>query len=337
MWKPRTCAPGEAEGHDRLKNLPCRIDFGKPRWDQQYYSGRARHFFTVTNPLKLLVSNAELAKSEEIVTRYKRGETPDLTVDQLWHYKHTYDSAYHPETGEKLPLFGRMSSQMPVNMALTGSMLIAYNNVPVSMFLQFANQSYNALVNYSNRSGSSPIPTSTLVTSYVLATSGAMATVAGFNKIAKRFPPVIARFGPFAAVCAANAVNIPCMRSTELFNGTEVVDDKGRLVGRSKQAAVEGISLVLISRILMAAPGMVILPLMVEKMEKKGMFQARPWINPVFQILGCGALLVFTTPLCCAIWPQQMSVRVDSLEPEIQQNAKRMGLTSEYLTYNKGL
>lgn len=89
-----------------------RIDLDKPRWDQSTFEGRAKHFLTVTSPFMVLASDEKLDKAKELVDAYRAGKEPaGTTEDEVWAAKHLYDSAFHPDTGEKMFLPGRMSFQ----------------------------------------------------------------------------------------------------------------------------------------------------------------------------------------------------------------------------------
>lgn len=205
----------------------------------------------------LLCSPKQLDDAKQIVDRYRAGdELTHLSDDQIWDAKHVYDSAYHPDTGEKMFLLGRMSAQVPMNMMITAAMLTFYKTPRQVIFWQWFNQSFNALVNYTNRSGSSPISVDQLGVSYLSATSAALVTALGLNKIVKGAPPLFGRFVPFVAVAAANCINIPLMRQKEIKEGIEVFDEDGNKLGQSKKAATKAIREVVTSRIAMASPGM---------------------------------------------------------------------------------
>ena len=91
------------------------IDITKPRHDQSSFEGRAKHFFSTTNPLNCLASDAELDAAKNIVDDYLAKKLPgDYDQDKLWQAKELVDSAFHPDTGEKLFLMGRMSFQVPL-------------------------------------------------------------------------------------------------------------------------------------------------------------------------------------------------------------------------------
>lgn len=90
-------------------------------------------------------------------------------------------------------------------------------------------------------------------------------------------------------MAAANCVNIPLMRQNEIINGIEVKDENGNAVGKSRVAAVKGISQVVFSRIVMAAPGMLVLPFIMERVEKLPVYRRVKWLNAPFQtaLVGC--------------------------------------------------
>lgn len=251
---------------------------------------------------------------------------------QLRRAQQLYKSAFHPDSGELQNVFGRMSFQVPGGMLITGAMLQWYRSTPQVqldsnliltfltpghmkvVFWQWFNQSFNALVNYTNRNASAPTNTSQLATAYFSATFSALGTAIGLKAaLAKSSSSLIQRFVPFAAVAAANCVNIPLMRQQELMEGMTLTDEKGEVACLSKSCAKDGISKVVMSRISMAAPGMFALPVIMERMERLSWFRSRPSLHPPFQVMGVGCFLLFMVPTACSIWPQTMTVTSEHL------------------------
>nr|KAF6347368.1 sideroflexin 1 [Pipistrellus kuhlii] len=318
--------------------LPPNINIREPRWDQSTFLGRANHFFTVTDPRNLLLTEEQLEGARKTVQDYRQGIVPPgLTENELWRAKYIYDSAFHPDTGEKMVLIGRMSAQVPMNMTITGCMMTFYRTTPAVVFWQWINQSFNAVVNYTNRSGDAPLTVNELGTAYVSATTGAVATALGLNSLAKHVSPLVGRFVPFAAVAAANCINIPLMRQRELKLGIPVTDENGTRLGESAQAAQQAIAQVVVSRILMAVPGMVIPPFIMNTLERKALLKRFPWMSAPIQVGLVGVCLVFATPLCCALFPQKSSMSVRSLEAELQAQLQESHPALRRVYFNKGL
>ncbi|XP_067012444.1 sideroflexin-2 isoform X2 [Anabrus simplex] len=284
-----------------------RIDVDKPLWDQSTFVGRVKHFAWVTDPRTCVVSEQALDEAKRLVELYRLGqEPPGTTYEQIVYAKKLYESAFHPDTGEKQNLFGRMSFQVPGGMAITGAMLQWYRSAPAVVFWQWVNQSFNALVNYTNRNANSPTTTTQLAVAYVSATASAMVTALGCRAFwEKRASTLLQRYVPFAAVAAANCVNIPLMRQNELVHGIDVADENGNNVAKSRVAAAKGISQVVFSRIVMCAPGMTILPIIMERLEKKAWMQKIKPLHGPIQVMFVGCFLVFMVPIACGLFPQR--------------------------------
>ncbi|XP_076631090.1 sideroflexin-1-3 [Colletes latitarsis] len=317
-----------------------RIDIEKPYWDQSTYKGRALHFLAVTKPTNLFASSQNLEHARDVVSKYRKGSTLEqlgVTEKELWNCKYLYDSAFHPDTGEKMLLIGRMSAQVPMNMMITGCMLTFYKTTAHVITWQWVNQSFNALVNYTNRSGSSPIPTDTILKSYGIATCGAVMTALSLNRLFRNAPPLVGRLVPLAAVAAANCVNIPFMRMSELVNGIELQTEEGTKVGNSKYAAKRAITAVTLSRILMASPSMILAPVAMNFMERRKMLTKARWATVPIQVMICGVCLTFATPLCCALFVQRVPIDVNELEPEVLEQIRSTHPNVQTVYYNKGL
>ncbi|CAO4363907.1 unnamed protein product [Caenorhabditis nigoni] len=309
--------------NDLVINLKTKPDISRPQWDQRTYYGRVRHFFTLTNPLTLFSSEARQEKCREIVTNYRKGIISDqLTVNELWKAKALYDATYHPDSGEKMFFLGRMSAQMPGNMLINGMLLSLYRTFPGVVFSHWINQSFNAVVNYTNRSGNVKTSNERLLLSYLCATGGAMSAALALNAMVKNKNSVAARLVPFAAVAMANCINIPMIRSNEVTEGLELRDERGELVGRSRKMAILSIAQVTMSRIFMAMPDMVMTPIIMNRITRTAYYRTRPWMQKYseypIQTMLAGMALFFTTPMCCALFPQKTAIEVTKLEPASQ-------------------
>lgn len=323
-----------------MSNQPV-INLDEPRYNQSTYSGRAKHFFVTTNPLNILASNKSLDQAKETVEKYRQTKVlpANLSIDELWKAKYLFDSAFHPDTKEKMFFAGRMSAQVPCNLIITAGMLTWYKTTPAVVLWQVMNQSFNAIVNYTNRSGDTPITTSRLGISFGIATTSATATAIFLNSLTRKMPPIAGRFVPFAAVAAANCINLPFMRSTEITEGIQLVNEKGENVAQSTKVGKSAIAQVVLSRVIMATPGMVMTPLVMDYIERK-----YPSVKASFpktmgiQLLILGSCLIFATPMCCAIFPQKKAIQVGKLEPDVRDKLVKDGYDlKDNVYYNKGL
>ena len=71
-------------------------------------------------------------------------------------------------------------------------LILSFRTAPAVVFWQWVNQSFNALVNYTNRNAKSPTTTTQLGVAYVSATASAMITALGCKAIwQKRASPLL--------------------------------------------------------------------------------------------------------------------------------------------------
>ena len=90
----------------------------------------------------------------------------------------------------------------------------------------------------------------------------------------------------------------------------------------------------------MAAPGMLLNPILMNALEKRGLLAKYPrLLAPApFQTALCGLFLTFTCPLMCALFEQESPIQVSSLETDVRQRLLTKGFQDDdILYYNKGL
>ncbi|KAL3981993.1 tricarboxylate carrier family protein [Acanthocheilonema viteae] len=323
-------------------------DVNNPRWDQSKFSGRLRYFIAITNPLKAFASLDTLQDSKRLLQLYRAGKEPyGTTVEDLQRAQAFYASAFHPDTGQLQTLPGRMCANAWGGTLLCGAMMLWYKSTRAVVFWQWANQSFNAIVNYTNRNAQSPLSKRDLLVAYTSAVIGALGVAVGLkNYLAKRaLSPLFQRFVPLAAVAVANVINISFTRQNELLNGLPVTNETGQVVAKSKLAACKAISLVVCSRNVIVAPSMLLIPLIMNAMEKYNWYVNRAkFLNIPMQLVLTFVLYGSMIPVGCALFPQINSVKATTLmhyEPTAYEELKHhMGvnmLATQRVFFNKGL
>lgn len=324
--------------------LGSEVNLNDPIWDLSKFQGRLRYFAWITDPRLTLIPTQTLYQYKDQIEFYSKNRSlpQGVTVADYRRAQQATLSAFHPDSGVLQNVIGRMSFQVPGGMVLCGCMVTFYRSPAAVVFWQWTNQSFNAVVNYTNAPGSSS-DTKKILFAYVTATTSALVTALGLKAfLAKNASGMLQRFVPFVAVAAANAVNIPLMRQNEIVEGVTVYDENNREVGKSKYAAVKGILQVFISRLAIVTPCMTMLPPIMMQLEKYSwMKRYGRFVNAPMQVFFAGIFYIGCVPLGCALFNQKCSVttqRLKTFEPSAYEKMKTdSGELPEKVFFNKGL
>ncbi|KAM0791679.1 hypothetical protein ACM66B_003955 [Microbotryomycetes sp. NB124-2] len=329
------------------------VDVTQSRYDTKTYYGRLRHFMEVTSPLTLLASPSELVNARKFLQEYQEGvgrgrqawgKEEEMGV---WKAKQLVDSSIHPDTGLPVPLPFRMSAFVPTNLIIVGGMLMPNPTLKSVVFWQWANQSLNVCVNYSNANKSIQMSNSEIA-SYVSATLASCSIAVGLNSIVPRLKGVspgtralLARFVPFVAVASAGVVNIGLMRWKEIRDGISIfapADEKtGKTsteeLGKSSTAGKYAIGQTAASRIFTNIPTLILPPIVMTMLERRGAFNGPRGrtLSTVTNLGLIGASLLVFLPPAIAVFPQRGSIAPTKLEKQFHD------LPYEKVEFNKGL
>ena len=288
------------------------------------FVSRLWHFGAVTNPLNCLATAEELDAAEAAYV-------DDRSVTTL------YESAFHPDTGDRIPLVGRMCFQAPGCAILAACMLVWHRSLPGTLFLQWVNQSFMAVCNYSNRNAADEAERDDVLAPYLGATFGSMATAVALKRaLPARWSVLV----PAASISVASIVNVPSMRSGELRHGLVVEDARGdALEARSRAAAAFAVGAVTASRILNGCADLVVAPALVGAAKARGWRVAHstnPAVTvPLYASL-CFATLALSTPLVCSLVPQRSSLGAPWLDDGVAAELRARDAPPRVF-FNKGL
>ncbi|CAH2299362.1 sideroflexin-5 isoform X1 [Pelobates cultripes] len=294
---------------------------GKPRFEQSTFYGRFRHFLDIIDPRTLFVSESRLQEAIQLLEDYKHGTLPPgVTNKELWGAQKIKQAIIHPDTNEKIFMPFRMSGYIPFGTPIVVGLLLPNQTLGSTVFWQ-------------------PSPTSKFILGYTGAVFSAVSIAVGLNVLVQRankFSPstrlLIQRFVPFPAVASANMCNVVLMRHSELEDGIDVLDSKGKIVGSSKIAAKHALIETALTRVVLPMPILVLPPIIMSVLEKTSVLRSYPRLVLPVQSLVCLAAFGLALPLAISLFPQMSEIETSRLEPEIANRT-----TSKTVIYNKGL
>ncbi|EPY30592.1 tricarboxylate carrier [Angomonas deanei] len=206
------------------------------KYNMDTFSGRVRYWTECINPLLLLENERSLQKHQMLLDRWKSGEKGLANAD-LWAARRAVEQCIHPTSGDVIPPLFRMSAFLPMNFLIVPTMMApaTLTSVPRTMFIQWFNQTFNAAVNYANRS-SDKQPMSEIGKAYGVAVTVACGGSLVATNMLKKLPSgtvkatIIRGTVPFIAVSTASVLNLAFMRKNEWMSGgkgIKVKDEDG--------------------------------------------------------------------------------------------------------------
>eukprot|EP01134_Creolimax_fragrantissima_P003085 CFRG3085T1 len=317
-----------------------------PRYNQSKFVGRCLAHYSSNDPRNLLATSPEFERAKSRLALFEKyGSVPTVSDKDLWDARTLVESAVHPDTGDKVPHAFRFSGFVPANIVLVAALLSpAVIASPVKTILaHWANQSYNAAVNYSNRNASQPVPSSLLVQGYLGAVTSSVSIGLGataLTKKAKNFGPAgglaIRATLPFLACAIAGVVNITLMRKSELTTGVTVFDDEGVARGQSIKAAEKGLFECAAARVLWNIP-ITVFPLIMSRLEKRPLLVRNSRIKMAVEMGVIGVCLFLGVVPALAAFPQIESLHAEDMETEFRDMKNSKGEIVETFKFNKGL
>jgi hypothetical protein len=288
----------------------------------------------------VLTTDDELKRCQASIAEFKKlGRLPDGADDeQMWEAQRTVSAIIHGPTGEEMFLPGRMSMFVPMNIPATAGMVMA-RSVPVTLFWQWANQTYNVVNNYVCRAGPT-VEMEALAQSYGLAVTISCGIAVGAGTMLKAFPK-LQMFGlivPYLAVISAGTCNVGFTRMDEIRNGIFVTDKDGKVVGRSISAGRTAVYLTVTTRsMFIPLFSLIGPPLIMKVVYATGAVAAGTSLALGLEVCAVAAMLALGLPLALALQPLQMELDVSTLESHFQGLTTADGAPLTHVYASKGM
>jgi tricarboxylate carrier len=320
------------------------------RFDLTTYAGRACHFVDLLGDLStLFVTKTAVAEHKALLNAWDAG-TPGLDNSALWRARKVVDATCHPLTGELIPAPFRFSAFAPANLVICFGMLRPNPTLAQSAFWQWANQSYNALVNRANSAAGGEDAggedaAGEALGAYVAATSSAVAICLGLQAAAKwstmgstRGTQLVRLTVPMLAVAVSANVNLVLVRRRELDEGVEVTTADGTRLGSSQCAASRALLECGLTRVLWTFLLLTATPLCASAAfaTLPSRLVSSAGGRTATELAVSFGTIWLSVPLAIACFPQRESMPLEQLEPSVREAAESMGYRGK-AWFNKGL
>ena len=314
------------------------------QYELDTYGGRVLHFFGTIGDLRTLATtDAEVERCRRVLA------APEKQTDaELWRARRVLGAVTHPETGEVIPAPLRFSFFAPANLVICAGLLRPGASLAWSGFFQWLNQSYNAGVNFANRS-SGDVSTERLAAAYCAATGSALGVGTGLQMLGTRLGGGGARVAelvrltvPALAVATGAVINVLLTRAHELERGVPVflvadgaAEPLQQLppLGSSVAAAKVSLAECAAARVIWTFALLTLAPLLtapaVSLVSAAGVTAAPARLGVELSVQF--GLIWALVPLCMAIFPQQETMPRAALEPPLRGDGQGR------VTFNKGL
>jgi hypothetical protein len=191
--------------------------------------------------------------------------------------------------------------------------------------MQWVNQTYNAGVNYGNRSASSDYTTEDFGKGYL----GAVGASIGIALASRRlFAPRIAALTGTTAIFAsaglnyiatgsAGGINCALMRSKEVFEGIDVQDESGRVTyGKSQAAGYMAVKQTALSRVFLPLPVLFFPAFCNLALVKSGLWPKSTTAGKLIEFGLCITSLAIALPASIALFKSRASLPVEQMEEQ---------------------
>jgi tricarboxylate carrier len=310
------------------------------QFDQTIFAGRVRHFFTVTNPVYLFATSAQISEAKGKLQTFREGKRGAATDAELWKARTLMDAVLHPDTGEPVPAMFRVCAFAPANIPICAGMLMTAPTMGNVLFWQWVNQTYNAGFNYCNRNASGSLTNEKLAGIYAGATTLSCGLAIGLGEVVKRAPlnaataALVGKFVPYCAVASSNVFNFVSMRSSELFTGIPIKDKEGKELGLSQEAAKAALFQGAVTRAVIPAPVLILPPIMMRAVDK---FVHAPRLRPAIELSIIVSCVAAALPCAIALFPQEAALPVSRVEKQFQGLKTSKNESVDQVFFNKGV